>query len=220
MAVLCIGFSVWGAYDLWVTIPKRLERSKNYETLAASLKQLESARQENAAKGRQPTAEELTEYQRVNDALTAIAPGGKVPSPPSKFDHVVQGIYICCLPFGIWPILSLLRVSKQRYRLEDDGSVHFTGDKTLSAATWPKTEIADIDMSRWMAKSIAWLVHSGGSRLKLDAFEHKNVDRIVGTIAHQMHPEAWQADARPVKALSSENIVPDVAKTPESGATH
>lgn len=229
MAVMCIAFSAWGAYDLFVTIPHRAERAQRYETLTASLKQLESARQDNATRGRQPSAEELAEYQRVNDELTAIAPGGKIPSPPSKFDHVVQWIYISCLPFGLWPVISLLRVSKQRYRLEDDGTLHFAGDKTLGSAAWARHEIADIDMSRWMAKSIAWPVHAGGSRLRLDAFEHKNLDQIVGAIASRLYPDAWHSDARPVKAASAEaiaadshasgNIGLDAAETGDSAAT-
>ncbi len=200
MAVLCIGFSIWGAYDLWVTIPNRTAKADQYEQLATQMTTLESSIRTQTAGGRQAAPELVQEYQRVEGELTAIAPGGKVPSRPSKFDHVVQWIYISCFPLGIMPIISLIKLSKQRYRLEDDGSVHFAGDATLGSGHWPQADIADIDMHRWMAKSIPWLVHRDGQRLKFDAYHHKNLELIVGTIAHRLHPEAWQADARPVKA--------------------
>ena len=52
----------------------------------------------------------------------------------------------------------------------------------------------------WMAKSIAWLVHSDGTRVKLDDYKHKNLYLIVGAIASRLHPDQWTPEAKPVKA--------------------
>jgi|SoiMethySBSTD1v2_1073268.scaffolds.fasta_scaffold01288_24 hypothetical protein len=192
--VLCAGFCVWGAYDLWVAIPRRAQVAQHYGELKKRMDELDASRQSGA-----PTQAEIDEYTRINDELNAIAPGGKTPSPPSKFDHVVQWIYIACGPFAVMPALSLLRLRRQRYRLDEAGTLHFQGDPILGEGAWKTTEIADIDMHRWMAKSIAWIVPMSGARLKLDAYLHSGLDRIVGSIASRLHPEAWQPDARPVK---------------------
>ncbi len=199
MVVLCLGFCVWGAYDLWVAIPRRAQVAQNYGDLKKRLDELDGSRQAGALKGQQPTQAEIDEYTRINNELNAIAPGGKMPSPPSKFDHVVQWIYIACGPFAIMPALSLLRLRRQRYQLDEAGTLSFHGDPALGDGAWKATDIADIDMHRWMAKSIAWVVPMSGERLKLDAYQHTNLDQIVGSIASRLHPEAWQPDARPVK---------------------
>ena len=199
IVVLCAGFSVWGAYDLWVAIPARTQVAQRYGELKKRMDELDASRQSSAVRGEQPTQAEIDEYTRINDELNAIAPGGQMPSPPSKFDHVVQWIYIACGPFAIVPALSLLRLRRQRYQLDEAGTLHFQGDPALGDGAWKTTEIADIDMHRWMAKSIAWVVPMSGERLKLDAYQHTNLDQIIGSIASRLHPEAWQPDARPVK---------------------
>jgi hypothetical protein len=82
---------------------------------------------------------------------------------------------------------------RQVYTLEDDGSLQ------MPQGTWPADDIADIDMDRWMAKSIAHVVHKDGRRVMLDDYKFKNMHRIVGELAHRFHPEAWTAEAKPVK---------------------
>lgn len=200
MIVLCVGFCIWGAYDLWVAIPRRAHLAQRFTELKQKLDQLDAARQDSAATGQQPTQAQIDEYTRVSGELAEIAPGGKVPAPPSKFDKNVQWIYIACGPFALMPALSLLRLRRQRYRLEENGTLHFEGDRELGSGDWQASDIADIDMHRWMAKSVAWVVHLDGRRLKLDAYLHSDLHLIIGSIAARLHPDAWQPDARPVKA--------------------
>jgi len=111
-------------------------------------------------------------------------------------------------------------VMRQRYRLDDEGALHFTGDKQQGAGVWAANEIADIDMSRWMRKSIAWVVRndapsSAGNRLKLDAYQHRNLEKVVGALASRFHPEQWDDEARPVKVKPEGDAVRDT----ESAAT-
>jgi hypothetical protein len=221
LVVLCLGFSIWGAYDLWVAIPHRTQVSQRYGELKKRMDELAASRQSRATRGEQPTPAEIDEYTRINDELNAIAPGGKMPSPPSKFDRVVQWIYIACGPFAIMPLLSLLRLRRQRYQLDEAGTLHFQGDPALGDGAWKATEIADIDMHRWMAKSIAWVVPMSGERLKLDAYQHTSLDQIIGAIASRLHPDAWQPDARPVKkaAEGADSAGPNSSeKTPDPAA--
>src|SRR5207244_10831440 len=74
------------------------------------------------------------------------------------------------------------------------------GDSQLGAGAWTQDEIAEIDMSRWMAKSIAWVIHRDGQRLRMDAYLHKDLHLIVGAIASRLHPAQWNDQASPVNA--------------------
>ena len=79
-------------------------------------------------------------------------------------------------------------------REEPDGTLH------LPQGAWPQDQIADIDMSRWMAKSIVYVVHTQGTRVKLDDYKHRNLHLIIGGIASRLHPKAWDAEAKQIKA--------------------
>ena len=71
-------------------------------------------------------------------------------------------------------------------------------------------------MTRWMSKSIAHVVHTNGTRAKLDDYQHKDLHLIVGAIASRIQPKEWTPDARPVKA---ETEPAASAKPPEAEAT-
>ena len=111
-------------------------------------------------------------------------------SSPGKFDRATQWMFILCLPFAPYYTWSLLAAKRRVYRLDADGTLH------APEGTWTKEEIADIDMGRWMSKSIAHVVHSDGRRIKLDDYVYRNVHLIVGAIASKRYPEEWATDAR------------------------
>jgi hypothetical protein len=121
---------------------------------------------------------------------------------PSKYDKPVQWLFIICLPFVPFYLWSFLKTRNQSYLIEVDGTLH------MPEGVWKSDEIADIDMRRWMAKSICWVVGSDSTRIKLDAHIHKNLDRIIGVIAHRLHPNEWSLDARPVVADKNEEPSP------------
>lgn len=130
-------------------------------------------------------------------------------TPPSKFDRPMQWLFILCLPFVPYYLWVLFKNGSRKYRLDPDGTIH------LPEATWTADAIADIDMNRWMAKSICWLENTDGTRIKLDAHIYKGLDTIIGVIAHRLHPGKWSLDARPVEATSS----PDSSMTPGTEST-
>jgi hypothetical protein len=211
LAVVCIGLGLWGAYDLWVKIPRKEAVARRYEQASQVRKEYEDARQ----RGGQPTPQETEAYQRANEELRSLTQGGKIPAPPGQWDRLTQWIFVSCLPFAIWPIVQLLGIRGQRYTLDESGTLHFTRDPKLGAGTWPASAIRDIDMDRWMRKSIAWAVNDEGQRLKLDAYLHKNLELIVGALASRLHHEQWDALAKPIKHATEAEAQP--AGTGEAG---
>jgi hypothetical protein len=210
MAVICIVFGVWGAYDLWVKIPAREELVRRYEEAGSTLKRLDDAR----ADGHTPTQAEIDEYNRAKDELRRLMPDGKAPPAPGEWDRTTQWIFIACLPVAVWPIMQLVRARAQKYTLDESGTLHFAGDAKLDSGAWPANEIADIDMSRWMRKSVANVVHTDGRRLGLDAYVHKDLELIVGSLASRLHPQKWTADAKPIKPLPAEPAPPGASGDP------
>jgi hypothetical protein len=114
-------------------------------------------------------------------------------SAPGKYDRLTQWAFIACLPCAVYFFWMYFAAGRRRYALDDEGTLH------TPAGAWKATEIADIDMSRWMAKSIAWPVHTEGARVKLDDYKYKGLHRIVGAIASRLHPDEWDPDASPAE---------------------
>lgn len=129
-------------------------------------------------------------YEATNRWIEDIG----VVTAPHKFDRVTQWAFISCLPFGPWFLWSFFATKRRVYGLDDEGTL------TTPEGVWKREEIAGIDMDRWMAKSIAWVVHRDGARVKLDDYKHRDLHKIVGAIAHRLHPDEWDAEARPADA--------------------
>lgn len=151
-----------------------------------------------------PGSERSPQFATVYDGLKArLGETGEI-SPPARWDHVFQWTFILCLPCAPWFLWTLMRKRREVYELDDDGTLRAPG------LAWKDEEIAEIDMSRWMSKSIVTIVHADGTRLALDDYVHRDVHRIAGAIASARHPEAWTAEARPVKKEEA----PEAEETP------
>jgi hypothetical protein len=191
IAVVCIGFGLWGAYDFFVRYPAdnaHFAEYKRHEEIRTSL-------DEKLSQGQRLTEEEVAQY----DAAKAFFDTHKEqPTEHSQLNIWFQWVYISCLPFGLWMLWSHTRMMKKSYRLEDDGTFHWPGG-SLAAG-----EIGDIDMSRWMAKSIAHVVATDGRRIKLDDYIHQSTHLIVGSLAVSRYPEQWDAQAKLVKPAEDE----------------
>lgn len=124
--------------------------------------------------------------------------------PPSRLDRATQILFILCLLGVPWTLWSFVRTKSQVYRLEEDGTL------VMPEGTFAKDDIVDIDMERWMKKSIAYVVMRDGRRVKIDDYLYKNAHLIVGAIASEFYPEQWTEDARMVK--------PDVPADSEGAA--
>jgi hypothetical protein len=112
---------------------------------------------------------------------------------PGKYDRLTQWAFIACLPCAAFFFWAYFAASRRRYTLDDDGTLHTT------AGSWKADEITNIDMSQWMNKSIARVVHGDGGQVKLDDYKFRGLHVIVGAIASRLHPDDWQEDARPAE---------------------
>ena len=200
-ALLCLVFGVWGAYDYFYKIPHQDNTFNRYQSLQNRMSELE---QQLVKQGGFGTPEQAQELQDLKVEMLAISPTGAEPVKPGKFNRATQWVYMACLPAVPIFLILFINATRQRYRLEDDGTLRFEGDKELKSGAWSSDEIVDIDMSRWMAKSIAYAVHADGRRLKLDAYIHKDLHLIIGAIASRLHPDQWNAEAKMVKSAAGD----------------
>lgn len=112
---------------------------------------------------------------------------------PSAYDRPMQWLFIVCLPFVPYYIWAIVVNRRKRYALDADGILH------LPDEVWSPDDIADIDMSRWMKSSKAWVVHTDGRRVLLDDYLFKGIFRIVGELSAARYPDLWTDEAKKVK---------------------
>ncbi len=195
-AVVSVFLGVWGIYDYAVAIPRQFAQVQRFEQITREIQEFQAEQQKL-------TPEQRETYDRLMNELSAMG----TPSPPGKYDRLIKGlIFIPCLPFGLYLIGFFIYVCRRTYRLDDDGTLH------LPQGAWKREEITDIDMGRWMKKSIAHVVHANGQRAKLDDYQYRDMFRIVGAIAARLHPNEWDTDAKLLKPASADPV-------PEAGAT-
>lgn len=116
-------------------------------------------------------------------------------TPPGAYDRVMKGlIFIPCLPTGLYLLVVLFLKGRKTHRLDEEGGLHLPG-----GTVWSRDEIKDIDMKRWMSKSIATVTSTGGAEVKLDDYVYQDTHLIVGALAHRFYPDQWTEDARQVK---------------------
>jgi hypothetical protein len=191
LIVVSIAFALWGAYDLWGKLPREQQVADDYAEFTAEKEQLEFELGEGTVSEAR-RAEATERYEELEARLKKLAPDAETPVPPEAFDRLVCWIFISCVlcvPWFYWQY----RVAKKRvYTLDDDGTF------TAPEGTWTAAQLADIDMSRWMAKSLAWVVAEDGTRVKLDDYIHRDSAGIVGRLAVRFHPDEWTEEAKPV----------------------
>lgn len=187
-AILCGGLALWGAWDYWVTIPRAEQDFERYTAASEEYQSLteESRRRSlDEAERRSFIAAEAVVNEFKNDP----------PVKPAAYDRAVQlwlymiGCGVLGTPAFLWNLVAMPRAAR-RYRLDDDGSLH------TPAGTFAASEIASIDMAKWMAKSIATVSATDGRSVKLDDYKFRNIHLIVGSLAVRFHPEQWTSEAR------------------------
>ncbi len=198
-AVICAVLGAWGAYDYWVTIPRKEAEVAAYEVAATAAEEMEAkARAATAAPGgAQPLS---VEDVKAYEAAKAVVDKGK-PVAPAAYDRPVQlWLYIIgCGVLGVpWFLWEWLSAASKKYRLNADGSFEFNG------RTIPMEDIADIDMAKWMSKSVATVVAKDGTRITLDDYKFKNSNLIIGGIAARLYPNDWDTDGRDLNKIRAQ----------------
>lgn len=190
-AVLCAGLGVWGAYDYWERIPRQEAQFLEYTEAQRTSKRYTDMMAAGAVR---LTPEQDAEYQRAAAVVDRYASGA--PTPVAAYDRPLQ-LWVYMIGCGIlgtgWCIAGLARTASRSFRLDDDGTLH-VGSRSVVP-----DDVTGIDMTRWMAKSIATLQVRDGVNVVLDDYKYSGLHLIVGAYAHRFHPQAWNADATPVK---------------------
>jgi hypothetical protein len=195
LAVVCAVFGLWGWYDYSVKIPGQEAAFIEFSQLQTEKEQFEKRLADKETLSPQDEAE----FQRIKTTLSQKYL--EAPAAPAPYDRAVQmWIYVvgCGLlgtPYAIWSLLSL---RKRSFQLTEDGTlVTPEGSCSIDA-------VRDIDMSRWMSKSIAVATLENGSQSVMDDYKYKNLHLIVGAIAHRLYPDQWTPEAKVVKRQTEE----------------
>ncbi len=192
--ILCLAFGIWGGYDYWVAIPRQEQQFAQYLVAAGIRDTLELE-----AGKRLLNDGELQAYEAAKQVIASYA---EPPEPVAGWDKPLQlwAYVIGCGVIGFpWCAWMLYSTGRKSWSLNDDGSL--TTPEGLIYANM----VSDIDMSRWMAKSLATVKVADGRDIALDDYKYKNVDRIVAALAERFHPGQWTKDARPVKGADDED---------------
>ena len=198
-AVICAVLGAWGAYDYWVTIPRKEEEVAAYEVAATTAEEMQ-AKGRAATGAAQTRSPEEVKIEAEYEAAKAVVAKGK-PVAPAAYDRPVQmWLYIIgCGVLGVpWFLWAWLSTARKKYRLNADGSFEFN-ERTLTV-----DEIADIDMSKWMSKSVATVVAKDGTRVLLDDYKYKNSHLIIGEIAARLYPNDWDTDGRDLNKIRAQ----------------
>ena len=173
--------------ELGTVAQARLRWSLEIDRLAAGL----------LAVGQGRWARGSDEFANFVEGVSAgITAYGKFPVP-NKWNRMVQWLFILCGPYAVVAGLQLIGGLRKKYSVDDEGNFHHP------QGSWEATEISDIDMSRWMSKSVAKIVHADGRAVKVDDYVHQDADQIIGAIAHRLRPEEWTDHAKAVGATST-----------------
>lgn len=187
-AVLCLGLALWGWYDYSVSIPRQQAAFEEYAAAEKTKSELE-----NLAKATSLSDAEKEQFRTASDVLLRYK--DEKPAEPAAYDRPVQlwlyivGCGVMGVPYFVWLQFSL---SRRRYRLDDDGTLH------APEGTFAPGKIASLDLTKWMAKSIATVEVEGGTKITLDDYKYKHVEDIVAALAARFYPGEWTSDARPI----------------------
>lgn len=203
-SVLCLVLGIWGGYDYWVGIPAREAAYLQY-TEAVLLRDALDAKSQRGLL----TDGEIAAYEAAKQQINATP---EPPQPVPGWDRALQlwayvvGCGILGFPWCTW---TLVQASKRRWTLNDDGSL------AAPEGQFAANELADIDMSRWMAKSIVTVKTVAGQELRLDDYKYKGVDKIAAALAARFHPGKWTDEPRPVATDDDESEATDDAESSE-----
>ena len=202
--LMMLVFGVWGAYDYWVKIPNQEIAAIEYEAFAEELRIL----QESEVKPL-PEAQAIR-YEEVKLILKERFDNTPPPFPASYDRPLNLWVYfIGCGVLGTpWFAWKLIRQPRIDATLEEDGSL------VTRQGTFTADQITDINMSKWMSKSIASVLVEGKDEpIVLDDYVYQNTYLIVGKLANRFYPDEWSEEA---KVITSDSTSEDSEESTES----
>ncbi len=186
-AVLCLAFGIWGWYDYAIKIPQK--QADFVEFTAAEMVKSEL---ETLARTLPLAPEQVAEFKAAEAVLARFI---EKPAEPAAYDRPVQ-LWLYIIGCGVlgtpWFLWAQYQLTRRRFRLDDNGTFH------AAEGSFTAEQIAGIDMSRWMSKSMAKVEIVGGAPIVLDDFKYKGVEDLVAALAARFYPGEWTSDARPI----------------------
>lgn len=208
-SVLCFGLGVWGAYDYWIRIPHDEQQYAEFESVKGTFDSL----QKKADEGKSLSAEERTAYEKSKKLMAGFQPP---PTPVPAWDRPLQ-LYVYVIGCGIisapWFLWTLMKARGRRVELTE---LSDAGVLRSSNATIEVRQAIEIDMSRWMSKSIATVRGPGGASIEIDDYMLADGHKVVGFFAHRFSPAEWTTEAKRVTAAPDdrEGEIADPTATP------
>ncbi len=215
-AVLCGGLGLWGAYDYFIEIPQREADFARFNEAQQEMELL------TAASESRPLSDAERDAFVAAEAITKEF--SEPPVQPAAYDRAVQmwlyivGCGVLGTPFFLWNLVVLPRLAR-RWCLEADGSLE-TPDGRIAA-----DEMQELEMGRWMAKSIATVVTTDARRIVLDDYKFRGMDRIIGALAQRFEPGKWTLEAKQIPAPEvvadapvDEDAAAEAAESVEAGS--
>ena len=237
MAVVCLVLGVWGVWDYVVAIPRAEMQAGRAHLLSKTIQpalitEMGSVERDDATVVLNVTIEDdggqdpqwVASLEVFKSAMNGggkelqddaqllleseFALYGNV-TPPSKFDRPMQWLFILCLPFGFYYLWKYAQMKKRAsaYCLDDDGTL------STPEGTWQSSDMTDIDMSRWIAKTgnarstwTAKVIIDDTQPVLLDDYVYNDMHLIIGAIAHRFYPDQWTPLARRVKSTDGVDV--------------
>jgi len=211
--VLCFGLGVWGAYDYWIRIPHDEQTYRDFEDAKNTFDSL----QKKADEGKSLSAEDRADYEQSKKRVAEFQPP---PSPVPAWDRPLQ-LYVYVIGCGVisapWFLLSLVKLQTKRVELTERSE---TGILRSGKTMIEVRHATEIDMSRWMSKSIAVVRASDGTSIEIDDYMLQDGEKVVGFFAHRFLPAEWTTEAKRVTAADAvgdeSNEVPTATPTEKS----
>jgi len=204
---MCLGFALWGWYDYSVKIPRKEAEFAEYSVAEKAKSDLEKKVQATPL-----TDAEKTEYK---SAVETLAKYKEKPAEPAAYDRAVQ-LWLWIVGCGVlgtpYFAIAQWRLTRCRYRLDDNG------DLTAPEGFFTTDQLADIDMTRWMSRSIAVVKTASGRQIRLDDYKYQRTEDIVAALAARFHPGQWTSDARPIGDPKSRDTIAAAAKAAAADA--
>lgn len=213
MIVICLVSAGYGSWQVWIRIPQRTQEADVYRAAKTTYDNLIVIAGELKTEGKLLDQNQQLEYTEAEDVLSRFK--DEKPQPPSKYDAIINlwlwviGA-VASIPFLIWPFWKFRHGG---WILSENGSLTTPGGKVH-----PADQIKDIDMSTWRglldpqaSNKTTWqakIILANGQKVVIDDFLWENADKIIGRLAHQFHPDSWDARGELIAKTSPTEVKP------------
>ena len=211
----CLISAIYGSWQVWIRIPERTREAETYRAAKDVYDTLVVAAGELKLEGGTLDDAQQLQYAESEETLSQFK--DEKPQPPSKYDALINlWVWVIgglvSIPFMLWPFWKFRHGD---WVLGDDGSL-----TTPRGAKYPADQLKDIDMSTWRglldpqaSNKTTWqakVILTNGQTLVIDDYLWENADMIIARLAHQFHPNTWDAGGELLKdaELNEEESTP------------